>query len=819
MSFAHTFSADVPVMSMSRVLIFLPVLATAGLSWTGSAESLSLPGEPCERAPIAVDPFPDALSAYVWRNWGLVPKETLAQVVQTTPEALTGMAEDFGLPPDPVVVPEWKRKGYITILRRNWHLLPYRQLLQLVGMTREELRFVLVEEDFLFCKLGNLKPKCPELFATPEAIAGGRDVRRRLGAILKEEGLDPSAPEEPRFTFVRELSSVNRSGDHPIAKPDVSSSPFDFRLIFSYFADYADPLGDPGIGSYPEGLLQKLAAQGVNAVWLHTVLRTLAKDPKYPEFGEGSERRIANLRKLVARAAKYGIKVYLYMNEPRGMPGPFYERNDERKAMRGVAAEEDSGIYAMCTAHPEPLRWAHDAVRQVFASVPGLGGIFTITMSENLTHCASRWREKLCPHCKDRKVTDIVAEVNAALVSGMREGNPDAEALVWDWSWPQGEDDAEAICGRLDRRNCRIMSVSENRMPYVRGGVEGVEADYSISIVGPGESAKRLWGIARAKGIKRVAKVQANCSWELSPFPYLPLMDLVAEHAANLAKEDVSGVMLSWSCGCCPAPNLRVFSEFRTDDADKNGVLDRLAEELYPGKAAAVRKAWTAFSSGFREYPFCIPTAYDGPQHWGVAAPTYVRNTGYKATMVGMPYDDVKGWIGQYPTNVWIAQMQKVADGFAEGCRLMECVADGKELAMFRAQQMHFAESADLARFVTARDAGDFAEMKRIARRQLARAKAYWPIVRSDSRIGYESSNHYFFTPNDVLEKVWCCRQAIDTTAVHADTIVWSRDETPEGAALPILNAIFSTIRYSMVLDRARARGGSRIRLSPAVPR
>ena len=30
--------------------------------------------------------------------------------------------------------------------------------------------------------------------------------------------------------------------------------------------------------------------------------------------------------------------------------------------------------------------------------------------------------------------------------------------------------------------------------------------------------------------------------------------------------------------------------------------------------------------------------------------------------------------------------------------------------------------------------------------------------------------------------------------------LVWSKDETPEGAALQILNALFSTIQYSMVL-------------------
>ena len=40
-------------------------------------------------------------------------------------------------------------------------------------------------------------------------------------------------------------------------------------------------------------------------------------------------------------------------------------------------------------------------------------------------------------------------------------------------------------------------------------------------------------------------------------------------------------------------------------------------------------------------------------------------------------------------------------------------------------------------------------------------------------------------------------------TAVHSDMIVWNRNEPPEGAALPILNALFSTIQYSMILAEA----------------
>ena len=342
-----------------------------------------MPGQPETKAPIGVAPFPDRISAYVWRNWFVVPVERLAAVVDATPAELREIACEMGLPPSVQVLPEWRRKGYITVLRRNWQLLPYEQLLPLLDMTRDELRFALMEDDFLFHKLGSLKPKCERLAYAPPTPES-RAARRRLAAYLKEEGVDTSAAEEPRFAFIKELTVPDPS--LVIAKQ--TDSRFDLRLIFSYFADYGDPLGDPEISSYPEGLLQRLAAQGVNAVWLHTVLRTLAKDPKYPEFGEGSERRIANLNKLVRRAAKYGIKVYLYMNEPRSQVPSFFEK-DGRMAFRGVP-QRDGTAYAMCTSCPEVRRWMRDSLEQVFRQTPGLGGIFTITASENLTNCPSR---------------------------------------------------------------------------------------------------------------------------------------------------------------------------------------------------------------------------------------------------------------------------------------------------------------------------------------------------------------------------------------------------------------------------------------------
>ena len=80
---------------------------------------------------------------------------------------------------------------------------------------------------------------------------------------------------------------------------------------------------------------------------------------------------------------------------------------------------------------------------------------------------------------------------------------------------------------------------------------------------------------------------------------------------------------------------------------------------------------------------------------------------------------------------------------------------------MFKAETLHFRSCADLARFVMAREKGDVAEMSRLARRELEAAKAILPLVKADSRFGYESSNHYFYVPQDLREKVLSCRAAI----------------------------------------------------------
>ena len=105
----------------------------AGL--VSGAEELRLPGEDGTHVAASCAPFPDALSAFVWRNWPVVSVARMAKAVGAEPSALEAIAREMSLPvPQPPVSPLWRRKGYITVVKRNWHLLPYDQLLTMTDM-------------------------------------------------------------------------------------------------------------------------------------------------------------------------------------------------------------------------------------------------------------------------------------------------------------------------------------------------------------------------------------------------------------------------------------------------------------------------------------------------------------------------------------------------------------------------------------------------------------------------------------------------------------------------------------------------------------
>ena len=241
----------------------------------------------------------------------------------------------------------------------------------------------------------------------------------------------------------------------------------------------------------------------------------------------------------------------------------------------------DEQFFCMCTSTAEVRDWIAGSLGHLFTNVPGLGGIFSITASENLTNCYAHGHAECCPRCSKRDASEVVAEVIQTFREGVRRGSAQAEVIAWDWGWGKdwvrnGPDPAQVI-PRLPK-DVAILSVSEWSKRIDRGGHPAQVGEYSISVVGPGPRAVENWRLAREQGLRPFAKVQFGCTWEISAVPYIPVPNLILEHCGNLIKTGVKGLQASWTVGGCPSPNFEAAKAFYYSPApEASGVLEGVA--------------------------------------------------------------------------------------------------------------------------------------------------------------------------------------------------------------------------------------------------
>ncbi|MBI5282187.1 MAG: hypothetical protein HY858_10935 [Candidatus Solibacter usitatus] len=712
------------------------------------------------RPPIPEPHFPDRLHQFVWRNWELANTGRMAEVAGCQPRDILKTGARMGLPHKPALTADQLRRIYITVIRQNWHLLPNEQIIKLLGWTADQLAFVLKEDDFLQEKVGP-KPDCPPVaYAAPDAAARARaaEIQRSLRRWL---GRELSAPGEPPFDFVRQLSQREPASSGGEAGEGAGrEAVFNQRYIYPFFALYGDPLLETEVDPLPDGYLEKLARTGINGVWMQALLNNLAPSKLFPEYGKRSEERLANLNRLTERLARFGMKAFLYLNEPRAMPAPFFAG---REHLRGVSGRH--GLNAICTSVPEVREWIADSLAHIFARAPRVGGVFTITASENLTNCHSHNQPGGCPRCSQRKPWEVIAELVDTVHSGVRRSSKDAEVISWDWGW--SDELAKNLIPLLPKGSA-LMSVSEWSAPIERGGVKSKVGEYSISVVGPGPRATAHWALARQSGVRPFAKTQFNNSWEISAVPYIPVPNLIARHCAGLVKAGVSGIQASWTVGGYPSPNLDVAGEFYfSPAAEPAEVLERVARRHYgPEAAPLVLEAWKAFSDGFEGFPYSTVPGYTVPTQHGPANLLRSRPTGVPASMILFPQDDMKRWVGPYPPAVARDLFAEVARKWQPGLAALQKAiglapahkrkAAALDLAIAETCYLHFRSTADQIDFYILRDQPRTAEtvrkMRAIAERQRDYALRMYVLARRHSVIAFEASNHYYYRPLDMAE-------------------------------------------------------------------
>ncbi len=671
--------------------------------------------------------FPTKHQAFIFRAYEYISPETIAKVLRTSPQNVRQAALDMGLP-NYKSNDIWLNRGYITIIRRMWHILPYEQLLELLDMDEQTLARIMREEDFLDVKLSN-KPHC-ERVTWRELTDAEVKKTQKIKKVMETLDFSGKLP----FAFEYDVPQLSFEGEQR----------FSTRMIYAFSGLYQHAFDVDSEEFLPDEQLQAYSALGINGIWTQGVLSRLAPFPFDPAISEGYEKRIEKMRAMTERLAHYGIKLYLYLNEPRSMPLSFFEKYPE------LCGHKRGSNASLCTSTPQVRKYLANAVESICRAVPLIGGFFTITRSENQTNCYSHsgfsGNACSCPRCKDRSAGEVIAEAIDSLAEGARRVSTDIKVFAWSWGW---REDSEDVISQLPK-DIILLSQSELYMPFEFGDTKGSVVDYSMSIVGPGEHAKKEWELAKKCGLEIGAKVQINTTWEASTVPAIPVSPSVEKHVRDLQHEGVQHLLLSWTLGGYPSNNIAAAAKYfyeKCSNADQS---------------MALYEAEKQFAKAFREFPFHIDVLYRGPQNAGPSNLLFETPTKYKATMTCFAYDDLESWRGIYPIDTFESQFEKLCQSWEIGLNMIPKSDESECAIMARATYCLFKSSLNQIRFIRARNEGRFADAVLEAKNELDIAKKMLILMNKNAAIGYEAANHYYFSKGQLAEKIINCNYIID---------------------------------------------------------
>jgi len=801
--------------------------------------------------------FPTRMQALIFRNWDIVPEGKIADCLKCSVADVRKQAYKMGLSPQRNVS-LWAERGYISIIKVNWQIVPYKQLLILLGWDEERLALVLKEEDFLGEKMGSFKDNCEEILYRELS-----DEEEKQTEFIKEvittdffeteEDKEPfdfcfadsSVEAQATFDYINKIIvddtwyirdttedkyvqqmaerfkknvhkawNINLCGNDKVIElkffPEKRSeeyheieicedkititaadsagilraltyledlannasrmcfektiykrtAAFKTRYIYSFCGLYNDAFDVDSEIYCPDSLLESYARTGVNGIWLQAILYRLSEFPFEPSLSKGYEKRISNLQSFIERAKAYGIKVYLYINEPRAMPLSFFEKRPE------LLGSYDELRGCLCTSNPQVQEYLFKAIEFICTKTPDIGGFFTITLSENTTNCYSRVAEmtKLCPICSKRKMSEIVAEVNAIVARAAHKVNPEIKIFAWDWAWRR---EAYMYSGEIKEcieslpEDVILMSSRERGISTNIGGVKGEVSDYSMSVCGISPYALEEWHLAKETNHETAAKVQVNNTWECSTIPYLPVFSLLRENVEELKKVGVEHLMLSWTLGGYPSPNIKMVSElfFDTEGGTSENNIFKM---LYADDAEVVKKATDFMSEAFKEFPFNILSVYLGPSNGGASNLLFSEPTGFRATMTGFTYDDIEAWRSIYPEEVFENQFKKLCEKWKIGLDLVQNIKNQELKCMAEGAYIQFKASYNQIKFVRARNCGDTNTMINIAKDEYDLAVRLHRIMQLYPQVGFEAANHYYYTQGMLKEKAINCKYIIN---------------------------------------------------------
>jgi len=585
---------------------------------------------------------------------------------------------------------------------------------------------------------------------------------------------------------------------------------FETRIIRSPYGDFYGRDIEDSVKNHPDWYLEEIARERFNAVWLRCTLKDIVSSGVFHGFGKKEGQQIPALNRMVEKAERYGLKVFLCFYEPRGFreDDPFWKDNPD---VKGQSVEFPGTLpfsgryYALCSSTQKVKDYLYQSSYNLFKKVPGLGGVFMITASDFHTHCYSHypkrqlkftdplmeeWAKKPfeCKRCDKREPHEVVSEVITLLNRGIKDANPDAKVIAWNWSWYIIEPDPQEKL---------ISSIPQDVIllgDFERGGYKKVLNkrlnidEYSLAYTGPSPRFKKLFCLAKNRGMKVTAKLQIGTTHEVVTVPYIPVPYKIAEKLYRMRKMGVDGYLGCWIFGGDISPMSKVVGKLSVNNSllPSDAVKEVAIEEFGKRQAGYVEKAWRYFSDAWENYPFSIPFLYWSPVNYATAFPFKIGDKEIKEIPSWLPLprdknghilsgDTLKGWISPFDSVFVVRAFKKLLSNWEKG---IDALKEGKwypgnprykkeldlaiHISLLVKSTINIIEFYRLLKRYNKGDKVAKRELKKLLKCEIAITESDRKIIKSNQDFGYHSEAHeYFITEKDLTYKITLLKKQI----------------------------------------------------------
>ena len=516
---------------------------------------------------------------------------------------------------------------------------------------------------------------------------------------------------------------------------------------------------------YPDAYLNRLAHEGVNGLWLSIEWKDITKT-SFRETDPDMERRLAKLRKTVDKCAGYGIKIWLYSNEPDG----FHSADDPMlKAHPELAGAGSASRRYVCPNSEAGRQFIYESTRSIFSRVQGLGGVINISLGEHGSSCldsvgAEVDRRPDCPRCSRVPNWQTLAAGQGAMVRGIKDGDPNAEYICWlympawrplaPWVYELGAHMPKDVTLQVNFESGAVKYQLDR--PRVGG-------DYWLSFVGPSERFARIAGQAAASKTPMSAKLQVGCSHESATIPFMPVPSILYRKYKEMPALNITSVMQCWYFGNYPGVMNRAAGRLAFEDfsGTEDDFLRTLARSEWGDDADNVVRAWKHFAEGFQHFPLSTRFQWWGPMHATPVWPLHLKpalKPLQPTWLVGGPSGDAIGEaLDNHSLPEAVILTRKMSEEWDKGVAILKSLEPGfrgnrermLDIGLTEAIGIQFASAHNMLNFYLMRsrlfdlppaDAlRRLAAMEAIVRREIRNSERLDVLCAADSRLGFHS--------------------------------------------------------------------------------